>query len=331
MSSIFNTAHDAVSQPGSAGGSGFRAGKAFASRVRNIFHCCSLTRRLILALVVILGGLAVAFSPIEILNGIARFGDYSVKQNIPYAAGPRHGLDVYQPAGNAPGRPVAVFFYGGSWEEGNKADYRFVGAALASRGIVTIIPDYRVYPDALFPAFVKDGAQAVRWARQHAAEYGGDPDRIVLVGHSAGAHIAAMLALDKQWLNEVGLDYRRDIKGMVGLAGPYDFLPLKSATLKKIFGPEAQRARTQPINFVDGRAAPVLLAAGSSDATVDPGNSSRLAARIHERGGQATVKLYPGVSHTSIIAAFSAPLRLMAPSLSDTVAFINTVAPARKP
>ena len=330
MSSIADTTPNATSPPSAASAGGFRydkAGKAFASRARNIFNRGSLMRRLSLALIALVGGVAVAawFSPIEILNGIAKFGDYSVKQNIPYAPGPRHGLDVYQPAGPGTKRPVAVFFYGGSWEDGNKSDYRFVGAALANRGILTIIPDYRVYPQVRFPAFLKDGAQAVRWARGHAAEFGGDPDRIVLVGHSAGAHIAAMLTLDKQWLAEVGLDYRRDIKGMVGLAGPYDFLPLRSETLKKIFGPEAQRAKTQPINFVDGRAAPVFLAAGRNDTTVDPGNTSRLAARIEARGGQATTKLYPGVDHRTIIGAFAAPLRLLAPSLPDTVAFINDV------
>ena len=303
------------------------AGKVFASRALNVFNRGSVLRRLALTFVALLGGLAVVawFSPLEILNGIAKFGNYSLKQNIPYASGPRHGLDVYQPAGTATKRPVAIFFYGGSWEEGAKADYRFVGAALANRGIVTIIPDYRVYPQVLFPAFLRDGAQAVRWAREHAAEFGGDPDRIMLIGHSAGAHIAAMLTLDKQWLADVGLDSRRDIKGMVGLAGPYDFLPIKSETLKKIFGPEAERAKTQPINFVDGRAAPVLLAAGTGDTTVDPANSSRLAARIQARGGQATLKLYPGVGHTAIIGAFGAPLRLLAPSLTDTVAFIDSV------
>ena len=338
MSSIADATQNSTSQLRSTAGlrsAVGQAGKAFASRVRSIANRGSLLRRLILALMALLGGMAVAgwFSPIEILNGIAKFGDYSLKQNIPYASGSRHGLDVYQPAGAVTKRPVAVFFYGGSWEEGNKDDYRFVGAALANRGIVTIIPDYRVYPQVVFPAFLKDGAQAVRWAREHAAEFGGDPDRIVLVGHSAGAHIAAMLALDKQWLNDVGLDYRHDIKGMVGLAGPYDFLPLKSQTLKKIFGPEAERARTQPINFVDGRAAPVFLAAGRNDTTVDPGNSSRLAARIEERGGRATVKFYNGVDHRTIIGAFAAPLRLLAPSLPDSVAFINSVtdSPAAKP
>ena len=265
------------------------------------------------------------FKPVDFLNGVAAFGNYRVTSNVPYGPGPRHQLDVYRPAGSAGNRPVAVFFYGGTWEEGDRATYRFVGAALASRGIVTIIPDYRVYPEVRFPDFLRDGAAAVRWARDHAADYGGDPDQIVLVGHSAGAHIATMLALDGQWLAGVGLNNRRDISGTVGLAGPYDFLPLQDETLKKIFGPANQRARTQPIHFVDGKAAPMLLAAGTLDTTVDPGNTTRLARKIESRGGRVTEVLYPGIDHRTLIGAFSPLLRRRAPVLADTVHFIQAV------
>jgi len=265
------------------------------------------------------------FSPVDFLNGLAAFGNYRATANISYGSGPRHQLDVYRPTAGAAPHPVAVFFYGGTWEEGDRATYRFVGAALASRGIVAIIPDYQVYPEVRFPDFLRDGAAAVRWARDHAAEYGGDPRQIVLVGHSAGAHIAAMLALDGQWLAGVGLNNRRDIRGTVGLAGPYDFLPLKDEKLKTIFGPADQRARTQPIHFVDGKAAPMFLAAGTLDTTVDPGNTTRLARKIEARGGRVADVLYPGVDHRTLIGAFSPLLRRRAPVLADTVRFIRAV------
>jgi acetyl esterase/lipase len=285
---------------------------------------------LAIAAIVYLGNVML-FSPVDYLNGLAAFANNRAASNVPYGTGPRNQLDIYRPRGGAERLPVAVMFYGGTWEEGDRATYRFVGAALASRGIVTVIPDYRVYPEVRFPDFLRDAAEAVRWTRDHIADYGGDPTEIVLIGHSAGAHIAAMLALDPQWLRNVGLDSSRDIRGMVGLAGPYDFLPLTDPKLKDIFGPADQRARTQPINFVDGKAAPIFVAAGTQDRTVDPGNTTRLARKIESRGGQVTDVLYPGVDHRTLIGAFSPLLRRRAPVLEDTVNFIHAVTQTKRP
>ena len=264
-------------------------------------------------------------SPAWVLNTLARWGDYTLVRDIAYRPGERGGLDVYIPSGTGAGkhRPVVMFVYGGNWETGDKAMYRFVGAALANQGFVTVVPDYRVFPEVRFPSFIEDAAQAVRWVRDHAAEYGGDPDRIVLMGHSAGAQIAAMLSFDRRYLAAVDLDPRRDVRSFVGLAGPYDFLPLHSPVLKQIFGPEEGLAATQPINFVDGGAPPVLLATGDADTSVRPGNSTRLAARMREHGGTAEVKIYPGVTHRTLIGAFAPPLRSLAPVLRDAVHFIR--------
>ncbi len=274
--------------------------------------------------------MSILFSPVTILNALAALEPCEVTSEIAYGEGPRRKLDVYQPSDAHTDLPVVVFFYGGGWEEGERSDYRFVGAALASRGIVTVIPDYRIYPQVRFPAFLEDGAAAVRWAREHAAQFGGDPGRIVLVGHSAGAHIAAMLTFDRQWLAGVGLDATRDLAGMVGIAGPYDFLPLRSDRLKDIFGPEPGRALSQPINFVAGGEVPVLLVTGRKDGVVDPGNALRLAARIHAHGGSAQTQTYALVGHPTIIGAFGAPLRPLAPVLADTVEFIASVTGPRR-
>ncbi|WAC28751.1 alpha/beta hydrolase [Ancylobacter sp. SL191] len=262
-------------------------------------------------------------SPLTLLNTAARFGAYDRVTGIAYGADPRQRLDVYRPRGEGP-HPVAVFFYGGSWQEGDRALYRFVGAALASRGILTLIPDYRVYPQVRFPEFLDDAAASVRWARNHASAQGGDPDRLVLLGHSAGAHIAAMLALDPQWLESVGLS-PRDLAGMAGLAGPYDFLPLKDPVLQIIFGPETKRDRTQPINFVAPDAPPLLLIAGAKDRTVDPGNSTRLAERAARVGAQARAVIYPNLDHRTILGTLSPLLRPLAPVLYDMTRFVDTV------
>ena len=199
--------------------------------------------------------------------------------------------------------------------------YLFLAAALARRGYVTVVPDYRIYPDARYPGFVEDGALAVRWARDNAARFGGDPRNLFVMGHSAGAYIAAMLAIDRRWLRAVDLSPGRDIAGFIGIAGPYDFLPLKDETLKVIFG-GANVPATQPISYVSGGEPPTLLATGDDDGTVDPGNATRLASRLRVAGCDVRVATYPRVGHLGIIGAFAFPLRLLAPILNDVDAFI---------
>jgi acetyl esterase/lipase len=276
--------------------------------------------------VLLLAGIgSMALSPASVLNMLAVWGKYRMISSIAYAAGARRSLDVYAPNRGGESAPVVVFFYGGNWQEGEKSTYRFIGASLASRGLVAVIPDYRVYPEVRFPGFIEDGARTVRWAYDHAAEFGGDPTRIVLMGHPAGAYIAAMLTYDRRWLAAVGLDPDRDVRGLVGFAGPYDFLPLHDETLKIIFGPDDRLATTQPINFVEGGAPPAFLATGRDDDVVDPGNVTRLARRIGEKNGAATVKVYDGVGHRLLIGAFAAPLRGLAPVLRDAVGFIVRV------
>jgi acetyl esterase/lipase len=239
-------------------------------------------------------------------------------------------LDVYVPPARVQPAPVGVFFYGGSWQSGTKATYRFLGSALSRSGLLTLVPDYRVFPEARFPDFLHDAAQAVRWVRDNAEAYGGDPRRIVLLGHSAGAYIAAMLAFDRRWLAEVGLDASRHLRGLIGLAGPYDFLPLRDPTLRDIFGPPEKLDATQPINFVDGKGPPAFLSTGRSDRLVDPHNTERLAARIRAAGGQVTTRQYRWVGHRGIVGAFAPPLRPFAPVLADSIRFVENVAGRRE-
>lgn len=249
-------------------------------------------------------------------------GGVRVQHNLPYAEGQRAHLDVYAPRRAAKDAPVAVFVYGGSWQSGDKGLYAFVGRALASRGIVTVIPDYRVYPAARFPDFLRDNAKAVAFVKSHAREWGGDPGRLYLIGHSAGAYNVAMLGLDPRWLAEAGLKPDRDVAGVVGLAGPYDFLPLKDPKLKTIFGPEDQWPDTQPIRHVDGHAPPLRLLAGDRDTVVDPGNSSRLAAAVRAAGGTVSASTYPGIGHVGIVTALSGMFRHSAPVLDDITSFV---------
>ncbi len=247
-------------------------------------------------------------------------GGIKLTRSIAYAERSRHRLDVCRPAGAA-AAPVVVFFYGGAWRSGNKEFYRYVAKALARRGYVAVVPDYRIYPEARYPDFLEDGAQVVRWVKDNVARFDGDPNKIFLKGHSAGAHIAAMLAIDARWLRNVGLDPGCDIAGLIGIAGPYDYMPLRDETLKLIFG-GADRPETQPILHVAPGAPPTLLMTGSRDRLVEPGNSTRLAARLVAAGNAATVKTYARVGHYLIVAAIAPVLRFLVPVLRDVDAFI---------
>ncbi len=271
-------------------------------------------------------GLAAALagcSGLAVLNAVEPAGGVQTTTDIAFRPGPRGGLDVYRPAHAAPHAPVVVFIYGGGWDSGRRQDYRFVGLSLARRGFVAVIPDYRLYPEVRWPAFLRDNAEAVRWAHDHAVEYGGDPGRLMLMGHSAGAYDALMLALDPRWLGAVGLDPRRDLRAAAGLAGPYDFLPLTSDKLKDVFGPPDQRPDTQPINHVGRHAPPLFLGYDAGDTVVRPLNTLHLADKVRAAGGEVEVRRYAGVNHQLLIGAVAAPLRPLAPVLRDVTAFFD--------
>lgn len=241
---------------------------------------------------------------------------------VAYGPHPRQRLDVYTPTGaSAAPRPVIVFFYGGSWNSGTRSGYGFVGRALAARGFVTVIPDYRLVPEVAYPAFVEDGAAALRWVRAHAKDYGGDGGRIVLAGHSAGAYISAMLAVDGRWL---GAD-RKAVRGFAGLAGPYDFAPFTTASSQAAFGAWPRPAETQPVTWADASAPPALLLTGAEDATVRPRNSEALAAALRKAGVAAEVRRYSGIGHVGILTAVARPFRGKAPVIDDVAAFAARV------
>lgn len=259
-------------------------------------------------------------SGLGVLDALTPAGANTAITDIAYGALPRQKLDVYRPQEPGP-HPVIVFFYGGGWESGERGPYRFVAESLTRHGYVVVIPDYRVYPEARFPTFIEDAAQAVRWARDNAGQYGGDPTRLFLMGHSAGAHIAAMVALDGRYLARVGME-RRALKGFIGLAGPYDFLPLTSDKFKKILA-APDMAQTQPITFADEGAPSMLLLHGLDDTTVLPRNSVNLAARLRENGATVDARYYPNMAHVGILLGLSSVLFGDRVVLADALTFLQ--------
>lgn len=241
---------------------------------------------------------------------------------------PQHDLrlDVYRPTDAPAPAPVVLFFYGGSWRNGTRGEYGFVGRALAARGVLAVVADYRRFPQGRFPLFEQDAAQAARWTIDHAAELGGDPRRVFLAGHSAGAHIAALLASDARYLAAEGLR-PRDFAGAIGVAGPYDFLPLVDPALIEVFGAESEWPASQPIRFVDGDEPPFLLLQGSGDRIVEPRNAAAMASALRAQDVSVTYTVYPHVGHFRILAGIRYPW--LAPTLEDVLAFIARTPPAR--
>ncbi|MGC5699744.1 alpha/beta hydrolase [Pseudomonas sp. NFXW11] len=269
-------------------------------------------------------GLLVACSPLKLLNALTPDSTFSKTSGIAYGSDPRQKLDVYQPWPLKPGAPVVVFFYGGSWNSGSRSDYEFVGEALASRGMVVVVADYRLYPQVRYPSFLQDCARAVAWAHEHVGDFAGDPRRLYLMGHSSGAYNAAMLALDPRWLAEVGLSPQM-IKGWIGLAGPYDFLPIRNTAVRPVFFYPDSPEDSQPINHVSQGAPPALLMASNDDSLVNPQrNTGGLAGQLRAAGVPVQEFHFARTGHATLVAALSRPLRWMAPVLQRVSDFVES-------
>lgn len=271
-----------------------------------------------------LGAVAAACSPVGLLNSLGPrdAGVRLAARRIPYGEDPRQTLDVFVPTATtgAPW-PVLVFFYGGGWDSGSREVYGWAAQALAARGFVVAVPDYRVVPQVHFPAFVEDAAAATAEAGRLAGRYGGDPGRLGVIGHSAGAHLAMMIALDRRYMAAVeapGL-----IKAAVGLAGPYDFLPLDVPASINAFGRVPDPTLTQPVAFVRSDAPPIWLGHGTDDVVVHAEDTTILCDRMKAVGGRCEAKLYPGLNHADLIATFSPLFRRKAPVLADATAFLH--------
>ncbi|KAF3998802.1 alpha/beta hydrolase [Glaciimonas immobilis] len=264
----------------------------------------------------------VACSPLTAINALTTDSTYTKTSDITYGPYPRNQLDVYTPKNMHAAAPVVVFFYGGSWSSGERGDYAFVGEALASRGIVAVVADYRLYPEVRYPTFLEDGARAVAWSVKEVARYGGDPKRLYIMGHSSGAYNAAMVALDPRWLAEVNLT-PAVFRGWIGLAGPYDFLPIENRGVRPVFFFPNSPVDSQPINHISSTAPPTLLIAANSDNLVNPRrNTGGLAAALRAANVPVTEQYFDHVGHATLVGAISRPLRGLAPVLDTVTQFI---------
>ena len=269
--------------------------------------------------------LSSACSPVKVLNSLVPEAGYELVSAVEYGSHQRQKLDIYLPKNPQISdtlKKVVIFYYGGNWDSGERADYKFAAEALVSEGYIVVVPDYRVYPEVLFPGFMADPVSAAKWVKTNIKKYHGDGDKIFLAGHSAGAHIAVMMAINAEYLAVASLK-PNDFAGVIGLAGPYDFLPLKSARLKTIFGAESEQWKSQPINFVNGKNPPLMLAIGMKDGTVWPRNSINLAKKIKEKNGQVEIVEFASYAHVDMVAKLAKPLRGNGALLKSIIDFIQ--------
>lgn len=253
-----------------------------------------------------------ACSPVNLLNRVVPSDTYAFEDGIAYGREARQKLDVYRPLpATLPAvgaRPLVVFFYGGSWTHGDRASYKFVGEALASQGAVVVVPDYRLSPQATYPVFVRDSALAVKWAIDNAVRLGADPNQIYVMGHSSGGYNAAMVALDARWLHEVGASPKQ-LAGWIGMAGPYDFLPIGNPDAQVAFNWPDTPPDSQPMAHVSASAPRTLLMSASKDKLVDPvRNTRQMADRLRAVGVPVQMREFDNLNHITLIGAVAGPL-----------------------
>ncbi|MEQ8410308.1 MAG: alpha/beta hydrolase [Erythrobacter sp.] len=225
-------------------------------------------------------------------------------------------------------RPVLLFVHGGSWNSGDPDNYGFIARAFVAEGFVVVLAGYRLVPEGKYPAMIEDTAAAVGWTRENIARHGGDPDMIVLAGHSAGAYNVAMAALEPRWLAGQGVP-DKSVAGVIGLSGPYDFYPFDSDSTKAAFGEASDPEATQPLAHVRGDAPPFLLVHGEADNLVKIRNSRELARRIEMEGGTVDTLFLREANHNDPLLALAAPWRSRRPVMGRIVRFAREAAGTR--
>lgn len=272
--------------------------------------------------VIAIGGIAFAtqqaqaLSALSIVNGLTASGGVTVSKNILYGDQPTQDLDIYYPKALSQAMksqqtitntyPMVVFVYGGSWETGTKEEYAFVGQSLAQAGYVTAVVNYRKAPEHVYPDYVEDTAQAIAWSYKNAASLHADPNRLAVVGHSAGAFNVVAAVSNEDFLAPYGIK-PNDIKAVVGIAGPYsyDFRKFDSVTA---FGKNATPDQVMPDRQLKGPQPPYLLLTAENDKTVYDTNTIKMTKALKDFGATVENGEIKGASHATSIGAMAPPL-----------------------
>lgn len=243
--------------------------------------------------------------------------------NLSYGPLAKQNLDIYRPdiASEMQPLPVVLFFHGGSWRDGSKNLYRFVAVTLAERGYLVVVPNYRKFPEVVFPAFVGDTAAAISWVIENADQYGGNPQSVFVMGHSSGAHMGALALADQRYLQSYAKQPNQ-VRGFIGLAGPYSFEP-RAEDIVEVFAGLNDYSQMQVDTFVDGNEPKMLLLHGMDDSIVASFNSDRLKTALDEHQIESRQIFYQGIDHAGIIGEFAAPYEANSEVVADILAFIE--------
>jgi acetyl esterase/lipase len=269
--------------------------------------------------VLLVGGVAVAYviAPLPVFNAlmIKDPGAKLIDRNIAYGENPRQRYNLFAPEqGN--NFPLLIFVQGGAWQFADKEGYDFVGHAFASKGYLTAVIDYRLVPEVQYPAFVDDTAKAVAHMRAEAGKHGGDPTRVYLVGHSAGAYNIIQAMLNPAFAAEM-----ENVKAAAAMAGPYKFVPLTDARAIKAFSNFSPVEETQPEKFLRPDQPPILLVHGVDDTEVLPASSEYFYNEIKKVTNRVELHIYSSTNHVSILGDLSRPFRYRSNAFPDIIAF----------
>ncbi|WP_407570815.1 alpha/beta hydrolase [Deinococcus altitudinis] len=257
------------------------------------------------------------------LNAVSSTSGLNVVSNLHYGPDPRNLLDLYQPAARpdkTERAPMLLFIHGGSWTNGDKNEYKFVGESFAREGYVTAVMSYRLAPVHPYPEYVQDGAQALKFMRDHAAEYGGDPDRLYVMGHSAGAFNAVELVDNARWLQEAGVPISA-VKAVVGIAGPYSY-DYRGQPTANAFPKGSDPADVMPSFHVRKNAPANLLLVAGNDMVVDPSNGLKMQAALQAAGVPVTFTVLPGLNHYTIVGSLARSLTFLGKTRQEALDFM---------
>lgn len=267
------------------------------------------------------------FSGTGFLNKITP-KDFQQAQNISYGTDARQKLDIYRPmlvsTGNVP-KPVIVFVHGGSWMNGSKDDYLFLGESLTKAGYITVVINYRLAPEHLYPDFVQDTALALKWVYANIGQYGGNPNKLIVMGHSAGGFNAVEAVDNQRWLQEAGVPVQA-IKAVVGIAGPYSY-DFRTDSTRSAFPANATPEQVMPSYHVRLDAPPHLLLVGSNDKRVHPRNAEALVQALQQKNIPVQLETIQGASHLSIMAAMATRLSWYKSTRQVVLDYLNKTVP----
>lgn len=238
-------------------------------------------------------------TPVSFLNGITPSKSYLLEKNVSYGSLGSQVMDIYQARAKKENSPIIVFIHGGSWDSGSKDIYKFFAEGFTSEGYDVAVPNYRLFPEIIFPDMLHDTAKAVAYLSNLFSNR-----KVVLIGHSAGGYNALMVSMNKHYLKEQGISVCSLISGVVSISSPTGVYELKKEPLVTIF-PDRFKYNDAPMAYVDNATPSLLVINGLADKVVDPQNAIILSEKVNKRGGQSVLKLYPDTNHTQAVQVMS--------------------------